>query len=716
MKTSTKRKFVNLLGQEERLPQREGSATDIVNMTVDERTGGWDSRIGYEKFFTTPLLYGPFDNDFRTHSLFAWSTHGGAKQHYLHEAESRLAPGQLELRFTVGTPPGTHILQPDRQKPAPNQSATTYIPFGRQIVLLNGYDMPARWDGRLKGTGVELQPLGWHRQPNPPRPWPVDTVGSEGSFEQSLMIISNLPGDEVRNAGLGNSTADAINAYKWKVSWLNETGSESPLSEASEEIVWTTSSGVASPPFENYHNEKRHAVYTENLAVGPEGTVARKLYRTKNLGDVESRTVSEVYYHVATVKNNTDTSYVDYTPDSKLGDIAPNDADSILMPALGARFGAAFRNTLFIDGGYSDSSRIYYSDVAHPDTFAALNYFDVGNREGGEITGLHAFYNQLLVFRESAIDMVRGNPGEYQLSPFEQGIGTSAMDTVTTVPGLGVFFLSRDGVYIVTGGLDGGAVMGVKKMTAPILKTIKRMNPDVLSRATASYSSKWREWHCYFAVDGSDFPNFGIVYHVDKDEWSVRKGFPVGVLTSDHGGNLIFGHNEGDTSNPLVQDDQYEAGLFAITRKPSGGHVVTAVGQEIHAVDANAMLSRYKSAWNDFGYPDQKKYVKYVYLYVLTKGDPSLSLSYFRDYESAGTAATSVKMQRPEFPDQAVFDKAVWDTAGWEESLFTELRYAIPQGACSHFAFEVKSREDFTILGYATEMVSNDARTQRGKV
>lgn len=725
MKTSTKRKFVNLLGQEERLPQREGSATDIVNMTVDERTGGWDSRIGYEKFFSSKDLYGlPFDNDFRTHSLFVWSTHGGAKQHYLHEAETRWFPGQLELRFTKGNPPSAHVLQADRQLPAPNQPATTYVPFGRQLVMLNGYDMPARWDGRLKGSSVELQPLGWHIQPSPPRPWKIDADGSEDALEQSLLVLpdyaaTGTAGVPTRNAGLGSEVADVVNAYRWKVSWINETGSESPLSTASEEVKWTTLNNhpAGSPTaFQTLHEDKRHAVYLEGLPAGPVGTVGRKVYRTKSLGDATNRTVSEIYYHVGTLMNNTDTSYVDYVPDSRLGSQAPDDSDSILMPALGARFGAAFRNTLFIDGGYSDSSRIYYSDVAHPDTFAALNYFDVGNREGGEITGLHAFYNQLLVFRENAIDMVRGNPGEFQLSPFEQGIGTSAIDTVTTVPGVGVLFLSRDGVYAVTGGLDGGAVMGAKKMTAPILKTIKRMNPDVLSRATAAYSSKWREWHCYFAVDGSDFPNFGIVYHVDKDEWSVRKGFPVGAIATDHGGNLIFGHNEGDTSDPANPYDQYEAGLFAITRKPSGGHIVEQVLQSAHAVDADAMISRYKSAWNDFGYPDQKKYVKYVYLYVLTKGDPKIEFTYFRDYESTGTAATSVRMQRPEFPDQAVFDKATWDSAAWEESLFTELRYAIPQGACSHFAFQVKSREDFTILGYATELVSNDARTQRGKV
>jgi len=723
VQTSSKRKFVNLLGLEERLPQREGSATDIVNMTVDERTGGWDSRLGYEKFFSSKLSYGlPFENDYRTHSLFVWSTHGGARQYYLHEAESRLSLNQLDLRFTIGNPPQTHSLQADRQKPTANQPATSYVPVGRQIVLLNGYDMPARWDTRLKSTTVELQPLGWHRQPSPPRPWGVDTIGAQGSLETNMIVLTDYVPDGTdgvtRNAGLGGIEGDDENAYRWKVSWINENGSEGPMSAASQELTWTTlkSHPAGSPTtYQTLHEDKRHAIYLENISAGPLGTVARKIYRTKNLGSATERTVSELYYHVRTLKNNTDTSFIDYVPDSTLGDQAPGDDESILMPATGARFGAVFRNVLFIDGGYTEPSKIYYSAVGHPDTFAALNFFDVSNRTGGEVTAFHSFYNQLLVFRENAIDMVRGGTGSFELSPFVQGIGTNALDTVTTVPGVGVMFLTKDGVYVIKGGLDGGAVMGIEKMSAPILRTIKRMNPDVLVRATATYSHKWREWHCYFAVDGVDFPNFGIVYHVDKGEWSTREDFPVGVIDTDLGGNLIFGHNQGDTSNPGVLGDQYEAGLFVITRKPSGGHVVSAVGQDQVASDAGPMTSTYQSAWDDYGYPDQKKYVKYVYLYVMTKGDPSISLTSFKDFSTSGDTSAAVRMQRAEYPDQEVFDKAVWNTAKWENSLYTELRYAIPQGACSQFSFEISSTNDFILLGYAMEFVSNNTRTSKGK-
>ena len=59
-----------LSGVDELLPQADGSATKVQNFTVDPATGGWDNRIGYEKFFPNSTLYLPFNLEKRIHSLF----------------------------------------------------------------------------------------------------------------------------------------------------------------------------------------------------------------------------------------------------------------------------------------------------------------------------------------------------------------------------------------------------------------------------------------------------------------------------------------------------------------------------------------------------------------------------------------------------------------------------------------------------------------------
>ena len=107
--------------------------------------------------------------------------------------------------------------------------------------------------------------------------------------------------------------------------------------------------------------------------------------------------------------------------------------------------------------------------------------------------------------------------------------------------------------------------------------------------------------------------------------------------------------------------------------------------------------------------------MKYLYLYVLTKGDNTVPVTVFEDFSNTGVALVAAKAQRPEHVDQDVFGTGVWDVATWQEQLVTELRYAVPQKACSRFAFEVETGNDFLLLGYSIELVTDDMRTGRGK-
>jgi hypothetical protein len=90
------------------------------------------------------------------------------------------------------------------------------------------------------------------------------------------------------------------------------------------------------------------------------------------LGSGGSSDAGALYYLVAEIKNNTDKSYVDYTPDQFLLNLSPSAADSVIFPCPGARFAATFKNCLFLDGGQADPTRIYYSNPLSPDTFGAL--------------------------------------------------------------------------------------------------------------------------------------------------------------------------------------------------------------------------------------------------------------------------------------------------------------------------------------------------------
>jgi len=708
-------------GVEEILPQADGMATKVENFTVDPATGGWDNRIGYEKFFPNDVLYAPFTTEKRIHSLYVWSTHNGARTYYLYESEN-IGEARCDLSYLVGnTGSGGGIVDIDkfRRIPTLNEAVTDYEPFGRYLIIVNGHDKPLKFDGEKENN--EVRPIGWETIPGTVSPWNPDPSGNSGSGQgqtQWIKFYQELPGGTGSGGnnqnggvplgwettyGLGSLTADAPNNYRWKVSFVSETGSESPLSASSELASWTTPTGASL--------QKRQGVFLEGVPIGPAGTVARRLYRTKNLGSGVD--TASNYFFVAEIKNNVEETYVDYTPDSFLVVPAPSASQSVMFPAPGARFAATFKNCLFLDGGQADPTRVYYSNPLNPDSFSASDYFDVGMRDGGDITGLFAYYNSLILFRESSIELVRGDPvSGFQVVPFIQGIGSRAINSVSAVPGVGIVFLGNDGVYRIYGGLDGGSEVQIEKMSPGLVKTEKRFNPALLARASATYSPKWREWHCYIPVDGEEKPSFGLVYHVDKNAWSTRTGFPVGCIAADQNGELIFGHNTGKPSGTPLD---WETGLFVISRKRAAGYSVIPLSDPTAVQDAAPPTSIYKSNWMDMGKAAQKKFVKYVYLHVMTKGDNTIPITYYKDFDYNGTTSSGEKMQRADHVDQGVFDLGVWDTAVWEDPFFTTIRYPIALGAASFFAFEVETSNDMVLVGYSLEFAANKTHTIKGK-
>ena len=716
MKAGLKKTIERLKGVNQLLPQPPDSATKMVNFTIDPHTGGWDNRIGYEKFFPGDALYHPFNDTERIQSMYIWTTHSGARTYHIYETADT-GTGVCDLKFTVGnvhitTGGGVVPMDLGRSIPLTNEPGTSYEPMGRFLVITNGYDMPIKFDGD------QVTELGWTRIPNPPSVLGVDPNNSGGS-NKTYMPFHDFtvdPGMGIFGAiletsslhsmytyyGLGDPTSGATNTYKWKVTWINSAGSESPVSSSSSVVSWVVAAA----------HTYRMAVYLDNIPIGPSGTVARRIYRTKNLRESPDVGAGEIYYFVEEIDNNTETNYVDFMPDAAMNSLAPQNADSVLLPTLAPRVAASFKGVLFIDGGNEDPTKLFYSQPGQPDSYAASSYFDVGSREGGGIVGLVSFYNQLIVFRENAIDLIRGNPiAGFKIVPFAEGIGTDAPDTITVIKGLGVIFLAKDGVYRISGGMDGGAVLNIERLTDGLLKTLDRISKQARPRSVAAFSHKWREWHCYVPVDGGTKPTLGLVLHLDNGEWSTREGFPVGAISTTKDGDIVFGTNTGKEAGATT----WECGLFVISRKRNLGYTIVSPGGEDATVDAVSPTAKYHSAWLDFGNSQKKKFIKYVYVYALTRGDNTIPMTYYMDFGDSGTASAPVKQQRPDHADQNVYGNGVWGVATWEEPYLTELRYPIAQKGSSHFSFEIETPNDMIIVGYSVEFVSNETQTVRGK-
>jgi len=708
-----KQEITPIKGVEIREPQPRGSSSRLVNAAFNSELQSWSNDLGYEKYFPGRTTFSPFATT-PIYALYNFERHNGAQQFLLLESNGILS-------FVQGNNNGSLVtLKTGRTVPAPGEPGAWFNVFSRYCVITNGLDAPLKYRGY-----TQLQPLGWDRKPNPPtvmnlaanpnnNPSRLQSQPATVTLSAVNSLLNPNAFDNEDIQGLGDPTANALNKFKWKVSLVNENGSESPISSESLTLKWTTTTDA-------YGNTNAMVCMLTDLPIGPKGTVGRFIYRTKNLAQTDEGN----FYFVAYIPNNKQTTYFDEKSDDELGSLAPNDGDSITFPAPQCKFSATFKGCLFLDGGQADGTKLFYSEPLQLDTYKAPSILDLGTRKGGNITGLYTYYNQLLVFRDSAIDMVRGDPASgFQLIPFAQGIGTKSPHTITFVPGVGVLFLGNDGVYSISGGLDGGATLSISNISNGIGTLLEKRAVDVLGQACAVYSPKYKEWQCYYPAFGTDNRIMGIVYHIDSGYWSERERFSVGAVTTDFDGNVIFGNNVGQVG-AIVNGAKNESGLFVISRRHAAGTVWNISGGEqpvTSLVDDEPLVFKWRSAWDDFGYPGIKKFIKYVYIYAAARGSNKVSLSYYKDHSwQTETVHPDQEWQWDDNKNQPVYDSvgsefvATIGTSRWQDKVITPIRFDISNKAVTDFAFEIETQEPVEFIGYAVEYDVNGTQTIGGK-
>jgi hypothetical protein len=689
-----KQQIVNVLsGINELQPQLPDHLTELVNWTTDNITGGWSSKIGYEMYFAYRNDWVPFQQLAVVDSLYCSIKHQGAQTLYLFEAGGIL----YSLDEFTATPTKLTLVS-DRTINKRTEARTQYMQVGKFILIANGYDKPLKLIGWPQVqtyfmTDRPVYPIGFWRVPGTPYAWQVETSLSAVAAAGDITSVAGFSTDYART-GLGIKQSTKENIYKWRVSFVTLSGSESPISSESIPIEWTT-------PSSNYGFN-----VTVELPIGDNDVVARRLYRTKNYSD-DAGNSGSIFYFVTDIPNNHETFFIDDYEDTALGSQMPDESTSILFPAPQFRFMGLYKDCLFVDGGISNDDAIYFSYPTRPDQFEALNFITVGRRQNGGITGFHGYFGYLLVFRENGIDVIQGDYPNFTATPFESHIGTKAVDTITSIPDIGVVFLTIDGVYAVQKNIEYSDTTAVMKISHAITDTISRLNVAMIASATAVYSAKHREWHCYFAVDGSDVPNMGIIYHLDKNAWSIRENFPVNCITKNMDGELIFGLN---SSAPTNADP---AGLFVISKR-------RALGQKIsgdNIVDDDPPTSIMASAWLDMGDPSLKKKVHGVYLFIRTGGSTTIAMNYYKDFDYNTTNTTSaIKLQRADFTDQNVYDVVLLDKDKyWEEPMVTPIRFDVHNGSCSWFRWKIETTVDVIVVGYAIDFTVSGTRIIAGK-
>mgnify|MGYP003144908962 FL=1 len=710
-----------------RLPQNPQDAGKLQNWTLDRVSGGWSSRVGYEQYRTGQNDWDPFASTGPIYALHvAQQLAGGARQAVLFESD-----GKLQLYYDATAAPTLRTLQADRHIPTPTEAGSwfTDTPYG--TIVTNGVDRPVIVNPWPLGNASEsataitrcCRPFGFASLPAAPEPLRVNPMPAPSGLTYNPTIMGSAltlwcPSNPLAISdggrwGLGFATNKASGAadgdreavFSYVVSFITDTGSEGPASE-----VGTISWGLPASA-EGF----RHAVGVR-LPIGPPGTVARKLYRTKNYSDDYVYQGDTTLYSVDVIRNNAEDLFFDAIKTADLTMPKP-DITTGPLPAPRARFSGLFGGCLWLDGGIDDGLSLYYSAPGLIEQFGAANFIQLSS-EGGSITGLFGSYTNLLVFRERGIDVITGSfSGGFQVSTISNSVTCLSPHTIAAVPGLGVVFLGTDGVYGLTGGLEGGAIADLVNLTVGQDELIEEMTPDCLPRAVGVFSAAARQYQIYVPTQGNDRPNRGLVLHLDRlalidslrlSPWSTRRGFPVGAIATRADGTIIFGHHTGAEAAGATR----QRGLFVMSGKRAKGSTIVADEMTF----AVAPTSIYRSAWWAAGDPQLQKQVTYVTIWVMTTGDSTITMRHYKDFSLTPVIERTYLAQPPDAVGLPTLDKTVLGAPQtYQSERLVPLRYSVAHMSAAWFCFEIETTADIVIVGHEYEFTTKGAKVVMGR-
>lgn len=570
----------SLRGLDERWdpPAGAGITASVAEDLWWDARGGWQSAGGYKRIIrgpetippTSPPTYiNPFASSGAIESIHWFSQHNGARRWLIYiSGAGVLYAFNPSTAARSGSPgdvavdrEGNQITRTVINNPwARSQSAC----WGDYFYMVNGVDRPLVFDGYV------WDQAGWAS--------PAGVINAVSMNEPRATDSDPAAATKIPNVGLG-PTSDIVNtnykyARKYRVSFINERGAESPLSAPSETIFHINSGGAT--PATGAHFAKLL------LPIGPAQCVRRRIYATQNLYDSSNTLVqgrdTQFFYH-SDVPDNMTKTLEDSLDDGFLGSIV-DPADFGTWPA-NAKFISVFKGRMYAVG--AGNSTVSYSRRGSPEVWPTYNELDVGDAHLGPITAMYASRNALVVAKARGLYLIKDDGvNEPVAETLTRQSGWSAQNTVREIPGIGIIGLSDDGITILKGTLQNeGVETQTFNAAVGLPKTFNRLNRSAILNATSAVYHRDKEYWLSIPTNGTTNNNLVLVFHYEIREWSTRANYPISSMleTPDSNGNLLFSSYA--SSGSVSPDGLPHLGIFVYTRSASDkdGTAITPIYQ-----------------------------------------------------------------------------------------------------------------------------------------
>lgn len=387
-------------------------------------------------------------------------------------------------------------------------------------------------------------------------------------------------------------------------------------------------------------------VLLTSLPVAPQsyGVAKRRIYRTTTSGTT--------FLFVATVADNSTTTYEDNIADGSLGAGAPT--DNGLPPNW--KYARIHQQRVWCVEDVSNPQRLWYSDLGNPYVFASTNYLQIDAGDGEKITGIGIHGNSIVIYKEASIwinYMEDTTPSNWVLVKTNSKYGGASHYSITDYKDKQLFIGQRYGVIA---GMFAFKGVGVSQ-DAVRLDTVgmysdavsDRIEPDVLT-----YNKSYTNLSC--AIEFENKVWVGVPYDTSTsnnrvyqfDFMRVANQLGEGSWIPFTGINpacfVIFNNKlyfQSDTANGRVY--QLEAGVYN---------------------DDGAAIDSYfwTKVWSGHkGDEDWHKDWRWIELTIGTLGNWMMDVAYRLDDDDSVGSTKTVSLD----PGGSLWGTMIWGTDVW---------------------------------------------------
>jgi len=529
----------------------------------------------------------------------------------------------------------------------------------------------------------------------------VNPINWVSGYQVYRDTTDNIPlSSQIDSERADAATGGWLESGEWRaaVQWIDRWGNLSPLSGLSNEVkfdyqpstYWSwwgypqqqiplVIGAVTPNSYVAQADDVRKQIAWTGIDRGPERTIGRVLYRTKDLKNsgttelfrlTQDATSSGIAF--ATLPDNLTSTYPDNIPDAWLLSRAPE-----VVPVPSFKLCRVAFGRLWIANTGNSPGLIRPSLPGRWGTFP-VNQELYPDPNGDEVTGLWRTSAGLLAFTSKSTYLIYPSDGGegFQSVTISGEHGCTAPSSLATLKDGTVVWLGEDGFYAFAG--KESYDRSTQIISTDIELFVKRVTRSRRRQATGVVDTFTGEYRCWVSLDGSKTNNFCFTY--DGNGWRSRTDVQAvaACTTRDHRDyTIVAGYSGTDTGVWLVDHEQAKYQPTSLTTR----------------------VATIETAWLSPPESQERRTAYVLYLWLREAANATVTIEVMRDWRNTVIETTTAKRYAGDDIPPFWGEATLGTTSTWKKRRPYWTRAAVYIPSAEVFKFRVSGVGDWEFVG-----------------